>query len=67
MRKITYTRSRVGYSYFLLEDMTHYLYGRSPICWDELGDHGLLGPELVQVTTEKNRTIKKRMKVAQSR
>ncbi|TXG69298.1 hypothetical protein EZV62_004233 [Acer yangbiense] len=38
------------------------LYGRrcrSPICWDEVGERKLLGPELVQVTTEKIRFGKK--------
>ena len=46
------------------------LYGRkcrSPICWEEVGDQRLLGPELVQEKTEKIRVIKKRMNVAQNR
>ncbi|KAJ0969832.1 hypothetical protein J5N97_022709 [Dioscorea zingiberensis] len=46
------------------------LYGRryrSPICWDEVGEHKLLGPELVQITTEKIRLIKERLLAAQSR
>jgi len=46
------------------------LYGRkcrSPICWEEVGDRRLLGPDMVQETTEKIRTIRKRMRAAQSR
>ena len=46
------------------------LYGRkcrSPICWEEVGDRRLLGPELVQETTEKIKIIRERMKAAQSR
>ena len=46
------------------------LYGRrcrSPICWEEVGDRGFLGPDLVQETTEKIRVIRKRMKATQSR
>ena len=46
------------------------LYGRkcrSPICWDDMGERKLLGPELVQVTTKKIRLIRERLKTAQSR
>ena len=46
------------------------LYGqpcRSPICWEEIGDRALLGPEIVELTTEKIRVIKARMKTAQDR
>ena len=46
------------------------LYGRkcrSPICWTEVGDRALLGPELIQVTTEKIKLIQQRIKTAQSR
>ena len=44
------------------------LYGRkcrTPLCWEEVGDRKLYGAELVQITTEKVRIIKDRMKVAQ--
>nr|XP_034908137.1 uncharacterized protein LOC118044086 [Populus alba] len=46
------------------------LYGRkcrTPICWEEVGERKLLGPEMVQLTTGKVRVIKKRMKEAQDR
>ena len=46
------------------------LYGRkcrTPICWEEVGEKKLLGPEMVQLTTDKVRVIKKRMKEAQDR
>ena len=40
---------------------------RSPICWEEIGDRALLGPEIVEQTTKKIRVIKARMKTAQDR
>jgi hypothetical protein len=46
------------------------LYGRkcrTPICWDEIGERKLLGPEMVQITTDKVRVIRQRMKEAQDR
>ena len=46
------------------------LYGRkcrSPIYWDEVGERKLLGPELVQITTEKIKLIRERLRTAQSR
>ncbi|XP_034679915.1 probable polygalacturonase At3g15720 [Vitis riparia] len=46
------------------------LYGRkfrSPICWDDVGERKLLGPELVQLIVEKVALIKERLKTAQSR
>ncbi|GJY11421.1 putative reverse transcriptase domain-containing protein [Tanacetum coccineum] len=46
------------------------LYGRkcrSPICWAEVGDAQLTGPEIVHETTEKIIQIKKRIQVAQDR
>ncbi|XP_028108641.1 uncharacterized protein LOC114307430 [Camellia sinensis] len=46
------------------------LYGRpcrSPVCWAEVGDRSLLGPEIVQLTIEKIKTIRERLKTAQSR
>ena len=46
------------------------LYGRkcqSPICWNDVGERKLLGPELVQLTIEKVVLIKERLKAAQSR
>jgi len=43
------------------------LYGRrcrTPICWEEVGDRQLIGPELVQITSKKIKIIKNRMKAA---
>ncbi|GJU67721.1 putative reverse transcriptase domain-containing protein [Tanacetum coccineum] len=46
------------------------LYGRkcrSPIMWAEVGEGQLIGPELVQETTEKISQIKDRLKAARDR
>ena len=46
------------------------LYGkpcRTPLCWTELSENKLIGPELVQQTEEKLRLIKNRLKAAQDR
>ena len=46
------------------------LYGRkcrSPLCWYEVGERNLLGPDLVQETTEKIRVIQEKIRIAQSR
>ncbi|GJW05554.1 putative reverse transcriptase domain-containing protein [Tanacetum coccineum] len=46
------------------------LYGqkcRSPVCWVEVGEAQLTGPELIQETTEKIVLIKQRMQAAQDR
>ncbi|CAL2240309.1 unnamed protein product [Prunus armeniaca] len=46
------------------------LYGRpcwSPVCWTEVGETVLLGPDLVQETTEKVKLIKQHLLTAQSR
>ncbi|KAL0560509.1 hypothetical protein IC582_000914 [Cucumis melo] len=46
------------------------LYGkccRSPVCWDEVGEQRLMGPELVQSTNEAIQKIRSRMHTAQSR
>ncbi|XP_028094959.1 uncharacterized protein LOC114294969 [Camellia sinensis] len=40
---------------------------RTPACWTEVGDRSLIGPEIVQVTTEKIPIIQQRLKTAQSR
>jgi len=43
------------------------LYGRkchTPIYWEEVREMKLLGPEMVQLTTDKVRVIKKRIKEA---
>ncbi|CAL9030488.1 unnamed protein product [Prunus brigantina] len=46
------------------------LYGRpcrSPVCWTEVGETVLLGPDLVQETTAKIKVIKQRLLTTQSR
>jgi hypothetical protein len=43
------------------------LYGkrcRIPVCWEEVGDKKLIGLKLVQITIEKVKIIKDRMKKA---
>ena len=46
------------------------LYGRkcrTPVCWDEVRQRKLVGPEIVQVTCDKIKVIKDRLKIAQDR
>ncbi|GJY55350.1 putative reverse transcriptase domain-containing protein [Tanacetum coccineum] len=46
------------------------LYGqkcRSPVCWTEVGEAQILGPELIQDTTERIIQIKQRMQAARDR
>nr|GFC21611.1 reverse transcriptase domain-containing protein [Tanacetum cinerariifolium] len=46
------------------------LYGqkyRSPVCWTEVGEAQILGPELIQETTEEIVQIKQRMQAARDR
>ena len=46
------------------------LYGqkcRTPICWDEVGDRRLIGPELVQITSDKIQIVRDRLKTAKNR
>nr|GFC50656.1 reverse transcriptase domain-containing protein [Tanacetum cinerariifolium] len=48
----------------------HALYGRkcrTPIAWTKVGEGKLLGPEIVQETTDKIVQIKERLKVARDR
>ncbi|KAL4022676.1 hypothetical protein IC575_016420 [Cucumis melo] len=40
---------------------------RSPVCWGEVGEQRLMGPELVQSTNEAIQKIRSRMLTAQSR
>lgn len=45
-------------------------YGRecqSLVCWDDVGEQKLSGPEMVQIVKEKVKLIMKRLKTAQSR
>ncbi|KAM1280645.1 hypothetical protein TB1_020810 [Malus domestica] len=46
------------------------LYGKScrmPLCWSEVGERVLVGPEIVDVTTQNVQVIKSNMKAAQDR
>ena len=46
------------------------LYGtkcRSPLCWEKVDEKKLLGPEIIQMTSEKIDVIRKRLQTAQSR
>ncbi|MCI28421.1 hypothetical protein A2U01_0049622 [Trifolium medium] len=46
------------------------LYGRrcrTPLCWYESGENVILGPKIVQETTEKIKMIRKKMKASQNR
>ncbi|KAL5837736.1 hypothetical protein ACOSQ3_014905 [Xanthoceras sorbifolium] len=46
------------------------LYGRkcrTPVCWTELGEDRLLGPDLIRQTEERVKIIKERLKVASDR
>ena len=40
---------------------------RTPLCWDEVGERKLLGPEIVQVTIDNVKVIRDRLKIAQDR
>ena len=46
------------------------LYGRkcrTPVCWDEVGERRLIGPELVQITLDKIQIVRDRLKIAKDR
>ena len=46
------------------------LYGRkcrTPVCWDEVGERKLVGPEIVQMTCDKIKVIRDRLKISQDR
>ena len=46
------------------------LYGRpcrSPLCWTEVRDKQLLGPEMIRETSEKIKVVQEKMKTAQTR
>jgi len=46
------------------------LYGRrcrTPLCWFEAGESAIVGPEIIQQTTEKVKLIQEKMKASQSR
>ena len=46
------------------------LYGmkcRTPLCWTELSEKKVIGPDLIQETEEKVKTIRERLKIATDR
>ena len=46
------------------------LYGRkcrTAMCWDEVGERRLVGPELVQITSEKVKVVRDNLKIARDR
>ena len=46
------------------------LYGRkcrTPVCWDEVGERRLVGPKLVQLTSEKVKVVCDNLKIARNR
>ena len=46
------------------------LYGRkcrTPLCWDEVGERRLVGPELVQITSKKAKIVRDNLKKARDR
>ena len=46
------------------------LYGqkcRIPVCWDEVGERRLIGPELVKITLDKIQIVQDRLKMARDR
>ena len=46
------------------------LYGRkcrTPLCWTELSEKKIIGPDLIQETEEKAKMIRERLKVARDR
>ena len=46
------------------------LYGRkcrTSVCWDEVGERRLVGPELVQITSEKVKVVRDNLKIARDR
>ncbi|KAJ9560990.1 hypothetical protein OSB04_006150 [Centaurea solstitialis] len=46
------------------------LYGRkcrTPLCWNEVGEKQLAGPEVVQITSEKINQVRERLKTARDR
>ncbi|GJT25430.1 retrotransposon protein, putative, ty3-gypsy subclass [Tanacetum coccineum] len=43
------------------------LHGRAPICWDQVGERILEGPEMIEVTNEKVAVAREKLKEAQTR
>ncbi|KAL4025962.1 hypothetical protein IC575_014368 [Cucumis melo] len=45
----------------------NYQSSRTPVCWNEVGEWKLVGPELVQITTNNIKLIRENLKIAQDR
>ena len=46
------------------------LYGRkcrTPVCWDEVSERRLVGPEIVQITSKKVKFVHDNLKIARDR
>ena len=59
-------------SYLASIDMAPFeaLYGRkcrTPVCWDEVGERRLVGPELVHITSEKVKVVRDNLKIVRDR
>jgi hypothetical protein len=39
---------------------------RTPLCWAEVGDKSIIGPEIIQETTLKIKSIQEKMRTTQS-
>ncbi|GJY16185.1 putative reverse transcriptase domain-containing protein [Tanacetum coccineum] len=50
-----------------LEDMLRAFFFGSPVCWAEVGDSQLTGPEIIQETTKKIVQIRQRLQAARDR
>ena len=40
---------------------------RTPVCWDEVGERRLVGPELVHITSEKVKVVRDNLKIVRDR
>nr|GEZ29587.1 putative reverse transcriptase domain-containing protein [Tanacetum cinerariifolium] len=72
IRSLGFVRLSTGFSYHASIKAAPFeaLYGRkcrSPICWSEVGDSQLTGPELIREMPEKIVQIKNRLLIARSR
>ncbi|GJS08703.1 putative reverse transcriptase domain-containing protein [Tanacetum coccineum] len=70
MSTVTTNQRRISYHASIKAAPFKALYGwkcRSPICWSEVGDSQLIGPELIRETTKKIVQIKHRLLTARSR
>ena len=46
------------------------LYGRpcrTPLCWTQVGERSMIGPEIMEETTEKIKSVRDKMRAAQDR